>query len=418
MLGILRNKKSVFIITNGCDRRSLDAARLEDFFKANNCAIARTAQAADYIIFVTCSFRRGKEKQSLKKISEFSRYKGKLIVAGCLADIAPNRLRQVFNGEIIETRNLEKIDEIFNEFKVKFRSIPDAHSFYMTKWRRFIEYFEFNKPFLMKNLLYMFRMTYVSRMLNKMPRVRINIKKCKETGITKSAYLRVSCGCIERCAYCPIFRAVGELKSKKMDELLREYSGLLKQGYRDFTLVADNLGAYGLDCGSTFEELLESLSQADKNFSANWSLDQLHPRWVIKYKDVLLKYIAEGKITSINCPIQSGSNRILGLMQRHHGIEEITEIFKEFRKLQPGLFLSTHIIFGFPSESEEDFLATINAIKTIRFNDVELFAYYDGYDTIASKMSDKIPVETTTVRLERAINFLQRERILWTCDDI
>ena len=88
----------------------------------------------------------------------------------------------------------------------------------------------------------------------------------------------------------------------------------------------------------------------------SWHLEQLHPKWVIKYRDVLSRYVAEGKIRFIRCAIQSGSNRILRLMNRHHSIEEITEIFEKFRRLQPRLYLSTQLMVGFPSETEEDFL--------------------------------------------------------------
>lgn len=262
------------------------------------------------------------------------------------------------------------------------------------------------------------RMAHVSKKLNKIPEVRKNIKKPKNKETAKLAYLRVSYGCIDQCAYCNISRAVGKLKSKSIDECRHEYSVLLKQGYRNFSLLADNLGAYGLDCASTFEELLLSLSEVDKEFSVSWRLEQLHPKWVIRYKDILSRYIAEGKIRFLLCPIQSGSNRILGLMNRNHSVEEITEIFEEFKKLQPRLYLFTHFIIGFPSETEEDLLASINIAKTIRFNEVQLFPYSDGYDSISSRMSDKIPEEKIHERLKKSVDFFRKEGIFCMCHDV
>jgi tRNA-2-methylthio-N6-dimethylallyladenosine synthase len=228
---------------------------------------------------------------------------------------------------------------------------------------------------------------------------------------TRKALLRVSHGCMDRCAYCTISRAIGRLKSKKIDECVREYSLLLKQGYRNFDLIADNLGEYGLDFGSTFPELLQGLSEADRGLSVKWVLYTLHPNWAIKYNDFLSKYIADGKIMHIICPIQSGSNRILELMNRHYSIEEITGVLKKFRKLQPKLFLDTHLIFGFPSETEKDFLASLNAVKTMHFDVAVLFSYYDGYDSIASGMSNKIQEEMIRSRVRQALDFLQREGI-------
>jgi len=415
-MGVLKNKKKIFITTNGCPSRSLDSARLENYFRANNCIIVKSAKPADYIIFVTCSFRKLKEERCLKQINEFLKYRGKLIVAGCLPDIAPNRLKEIFNGEIIETRNLEKIDELFDDFEVKFRSIPiehfDSRGESGSLFQRFISNFGFNKKFFKMCL------AFISSKLNKITQIRINIKKPKEAKKSKTAYFRVSSGCVEEhCTYCAVSRATGKLKSKKIHECSSEYSMLLKQGHVDFTLFGDNLGAYGLDCGSNFAELMQSLSEVDRAFSVAWHLDSLHPRWIIKYDDVLSGYIAEGKIKSINCPIQSGSNRILKLMNRHHGIEEITEVLKKFMELQPKLNISTHLIVGFPSETEEDFLATINNIKTIYFNEVTIYPYYDGYDTVASKISDKIPEENIKMRLKKAVDLLQREGINTCCEE-
>ncbi len=274
----------------------------------------------------------------MKKINEFLKCKGELIIAGCLPDIAPNRLKEVFNGKIIETRNLGQIDALFDDFKVKFKSIPDAHLLYRPRIslpERFILQFGFNKEFFKKCL------RYAVHKLNRCIHLGYLLKNIRQTKRRAFIYLRISYGCIERCAYCTIFRSVGKLKSKTINECVREYGELLKQGYRSFVLLADNLGAYGLDCGSTFAELVQSLPEVDKGLPVKWDIQELHPRWIIKYKDVLSKYVAEGKIISMLCAIQSGSNRILELMNRRHTIEEAAEILDKFKKSQPKLYLWT-----------------------------------------------------------------------------
>lgn len=405
MAGILRNKKRVFITTNGCNRRSLDSARLENFFKLNDCVIVKTEETADYIVFVTCSFEKSKEEECLREINKFLKCKGELIIVGCLPDISPNSLKEVFNGKVIETRNLGQIDALFDDFKVGFNSVADAHFQYKARvplLQRLVLKFALIKEFFKKCLIY-------KAMLRKALTPRFISRYIKPKA--RKALLRVSYGCMERCAYCTISRAIGRLKSKRIDECVREYSVLLKQGYRDFDLIADNLGAYGLDSGSTFPELLQSLSEADKGLSVRWVLYTLDPRWAIKYNDFLSKYIAEGKIVHIICPIQSGSNRILELMNRHYSIEEIGQVLNTFRKLQPKLFLDTHLIFGFPSETEKDFLASLSAVKTMRFDVAVLFPYYDGYDSISSGMSNKIREEMIRSRVRQASDFLQSEGI-------
>lgn len=120
--------KLVHIFHNfACARRDLDCTRLANFFTANGFRLTNNPKKADYIIFVTCSFMKIKEEECFKEIKRLQGYRGRLIVVGCLPDISPKRFHNSFHGEYIETRNLEKIDEIFKHFKIKFRDIPDTN---------------------------------------------------------------------------------------------------------------------------------------------------------------------------------------------------------------------------------------------------------------------------------------------------
>jgi len=115
----------------------------------------------------------------------------------------------------------------------------------------------------------------------------------------------------------------------------------------------------------------------------------------------------ERRICEILCPIQSGSDRLLELMGRHHGMEELKNILLGFKRVHPHLRLTTHAIIGFPSETEEDLLATLKAIKEIRFDHTVLFPYYDGQDTIASELGGKIAETAIRRRLEAAAKDLR-----------
>ncbi len=332
---------------------------------------------------------------------------GRLIVAGCLPGIAPDKLEQVFPGKSMEIINLEKIDELFSDFEVKFKDIPDAnlqHGFVKAAGIAFLRTFTLN---------FRFNRVFLKKCSN---RLAESFGEALPVKSAKTAFLRISRGCAERCSYCNIFRAIGQLRSKEAEECQREYSKLLERGYRRFRLLADNLGAYGLDCGKTFADLLHKLSEVDKGYRVNWYLSELHPRWVIAYKDALSQYVSEGKITDIFCPVQSGSNRILRLMNRHHGIEEITGILKRFRELQPGLRLQTNFIIGFPSETEEDVAASISAAESVRFDQVILHAYYDAYNSVSSGMEGKISQEKIIERISRADDLLQKAGVVCFCD--
>lgn len=361
--------KKIYIICNGCSRRALDTSRLIKYFELNNYSIVENAEDADQVIFVSCAFNKRKEEQSFEIIDSL---KGeKLIVVGCLPAIAPARFGGIFKGRFIITKNLNDIDQLFSDFKIKFSSIPDAN---------------FLPP----------SHTISVSPLDKNPSL---------------AYLRISHGCLGNCAYCIFPRSIGRLRSKPIDICLTEYKGLLEKSWKKFLITADDTGSYGLDINSSLSDLLDRLAGIDENSKVSWCIEELHPNWVIKYRADLLKRIKEKKLTGLGCAIQSGSDRIINSMNRGGTSEEIIKIFLEFRRANPKLQLYAHIIVGFPSETDADLHATLNLIKKIRFNKVLIFAYSDMEGTISSKMEDKVEHHIIIERIKIVVDFLTRENI-------
>ena len=119
----------------------------------------------------------------------------------------------------------------------------------------------------------------------------------------------------------------------------------------------------------------------------------------------------------MTCPIQSGSNRILRLMDRSYNTEDLTKTLLELRRVNPGLFIRTHVIVGFPSETKADLLDTLNLIKRIRFNEVTLYSFSDGDDTVASKTGKQIDETEKLERQRSAIKFFEKEGIGYSCDE-
>jgi tRNA-2-methylthio-N6-dimethylallyladenosine synthase len=209
---------------------------------------------------------------------------------------------------------------------------------------------------------------------------------------------------------------VGRLRSKPVEVCVGEYRRLLADGCRRFTILADNVGAYGLDIGTTFSELIDALSAASGETEVQWFISQLHPRWLLTHRPAMLKVAREGRLRELLCAIQSGSDRILALMNRHHRIEETVEALSELRAIRPDLRLDTEVIIGFPGESEDDFGATLEAVRRIRFDHVALFPYYDGQGTAASRMDGKVGADTIGRRLARAMAVLSEAGITFRCD--
>jgi len=391
-------KKQVFVTTNGCPRRALDAQRIIKYFRLNDYSITKNPKKADYIIFVTCSFFKDKEEECFRYINEFKKYKGELIIAGCLPLISPVKLKQNFKGKSIPTKDLQDIDQFFKKFKTKFLDISDSNfptdiitpsSFYAKfegmkqKSKRFFK--------LLGNPLLFFR------------RVLFLFKKMS---VKKTAHLRISNGCIGNCAYCGIRNAIGKLQSKPLNKCLEEYKQLLEKGYRNFIILADNVGAYGLDINSSFSELLKNLSDIDKNLKVRWTIQELHPMWLLKYQSEISNFVKEKKIESILCPIQSGSERVLKLMNRPCDTKKLLKCFLKLKKLNSNLILDTHILVGFPSETHNDFLMTLNMAKKIGFDNVCIYPYYDSYKTLSYFMDNKLEEKTIKERIKIAREFL------------
>ncbi|MDD5432277.1 MAG: radical SAM protein [Candidatus Omnitrophica bacterium] len=405
-------KNNIYIISNACEKRGLDSTRIENYFRFNKCNIVKDCKIADYIIFVTCSFKELKKDECFKIIDDLSRYRAELLVFGCLPDIALEEFKDKFKGRFIGTKDLGLIDNLFPTFKTKFNEIPDQnllinrHKLIYKK-----QFFRLPKIFLSHFRLSLNFLRKIKHFL-----IKETASFCEQF-LRNKAYLRISNGCIENCAYCCIRRAVGQLRSKSLEVCRNEYVSLLKAGYREFIIIADNLGAYGFDIKSSLPDLLSYLDFVSKGVKVRWRLSDLDPKWLIRYKIELFAFIKARKINLIICPVQSGSSRILKLMNRYFDVEKVIETLIESKEINPSLRLETQIIVGFPSESEEDFDQTINLIKKVRFDEVLIFPYFDGCKTLSSSMDNKVSQDIIDKRIRKLISILERENIFWLYDE-
>jgi len=379
-----------------CIRRTLDTSRLVRYFKTNGCVVVNRPQDASHIIITTCSFIKNKEEECMWFINKFRKFNAQMIVIGCLPAIAPHRLQDLSGVKAISTKELDTIDNLFPEFLIKFADIPEGElkdSLPHVPWTK-RSYLRFE---IVKNSL--------------LDKCSGNKRSNAGRMFVSTAFLRVGSGCTQRCSYCNIFTAVGALKSRSLDELLKCYEIMLKKGHRRIIFIGDNVGAYGIDIGSSFEELLSRLSSIDKSTDVRWEIQDLNPVWAVRFREEIVKRIAEKKIVKITCPVQSGSPRILKLMNRYDKIEDVENTLSDFKKACSDLYLKTHYIVGFPSESDEDFMASLGFIKRVGFDEARFYPYYDGYGTLSSKMPDKIHESTVLKRMRKGARALAGSKI-------
>lgn len=393
--------KRVFIFTNGCTRRKLDVERLKKYFILNDYEIVEKVKNADIIIFVSCGFIKHREEESLKIIKHLKNYKKELIIAGCLPEITKDRLNKIFSGKIISTKNLESIDRFFENFQWKFSDVSDANtiSFSISGLSLILKTKPFPKIFS-RNCF-----NLIKESISEIIRSKFTLRN------SSLCFLRISQGCLGNCSYCSIRKAIGILKSKPLKNCLEEYKQLLKKGYKNFVILGDDVGAYGLDINTSFPKLLKALSETDQDFSVKWLIKEMNPRWIVKYYAELLNFVKKGKISYMLCGIQSGSDRILKLMNRDPITETTKKILKRFKEINPFLKLSAQIIIGFPSESEDDFFKTLDLIKEVRFDEVFIYPYSEQKRTLAIQLKNKIPVKIKQRRIEQMLKFLKKEGV-------
>ena len=390
----MKNKNSnpkIFITTNGCIRRAFDLTRLKKYFELNNCTLVKSPKKANYLILITCSVKQNKEQESLRLIKKYKKYSGELIVAGCLPDIAPAKFKAQFAGRYFTSKNLAAVDSLFPDFKIKLADVPRDPMFATSS--PFKDPFKIRLAKKIKNLI-------------------------QPTPPPSHAYLTIGVGCTGNCSYCSVHKSFEPFQSKPLKECCAEYQKLIDSGYRSFTIMSPDTGSYGIDMHSSLPELLDKFAEMNKGLDIKWYVIDLKPCWILKYKDEFIKHLQADRIHHLLVPIQSASPRLLRLMHRYDKIDNIAETLKEFKKIKPDLELRTHMMIGFPSETEQDFSTTLDFVASIPFNHADLLKYYDASGTKSSQMTDKVPDKVAIQRIRQAVKFLKAHDINYDCDDI
>lgn len=217
------------------------------------------------------------------------------------------------------------------------------------------------------------------------------------------AYVTIAHGCDNFCTYCIVPYVRGRFISRGPDEIFSEIDMLLKDGVKEITLLGQNVNSYGKDIGLSFSWLLKRVSgfRDLRRIRFVTSLPQDFTQDII---DVMAS--EPNVCPSLNLPVQSGSTRILKLMNRKYTREEYLDKVRLIRERVPGLGLTTDLIVGFPGETEQDFNDSLSLLDTVRFDLVHSAAYSEREGTPAAVMEGALPVELRLERLTR-LNELQ-----------
>jgi MiaB/RimO family radical SAM methylthiotransferase len=215
---------------------------------------------------------------------------------------------------------------------------------------------------------------------------RFNLVQDKDPSVF---YIKISSGCRSNCAYCGIQKSRGLTKSKPVEKVGEELQQGLQKGFKNFSLMGTDLGSYGLDFGGNLVDLLKALTSQEGAFRI--SLRNVNPYHLKNMLDGFISVLESNKIRYVEVAAESGSNRILQLMNRNYTIEEYKMLISAIRKACPQLIIRTQLIAGFPTETEQEFQESMRLLDDVVFDYVEVYEFSTRPGTIAEKIEPKVP---------------------------
>lgn len=374
-----RIEKTFLIETYGCQMNEEDSEKLSGMLKAIDYIETDKKDNADIVILNTCCVRENAENKVLGNLGELKKLKKKnpnavIAICGCMM------------------QQKEMADKILSKYPF-VDIIFGTHNSY-----KFPEY------------------------LNRVIQEKIQIKEIqnKEEGIVEGipidrksdikAFVTIMYGCNNFCTYCIVPYVRGRERSRKPEEIEKEILDLVSKGYKEITLLGQNVNSYGkgLDEKINFAELLRRINKIDGLERIRFMTS--HPKDI---SDSLIKAIKEcDKVCEqIHLPVQSGSNKILKDMNRHYTREQYLEIIKKIRNEIPGVSITTDIIVGFPGESEEDFNDTLELVKEVKYDSAFTFIYSRRNYTPADKMTNQIDDSIKHKRFNKLLEVVNNNAI-------
>lgn len=345
----------VIAVSGGCPSNLLEAAAWREHFRARGYGPADSAENADVIVVNTCAVRLDKEDKSARIIQDFQDRFGadkRILVTGCLEGINPDRLREVFQGETIHP------PEGYLEFQA------GQHQFHETDFGRL--------DFKHKVLMFMRRWYFQAEQLAGRQFQPLH-NLVQSVMVSEKFYLlTVAVGCLGHCTYCGIRNAKGPVQSRPLDQILDEFDRAIANGYKHVWLIADDLGCWGQDLGSSLPKLLAALVARPGDFRL--VINYLGPQFLMRFPEELAEVFQDPRIILVNIPIQSGSPAVLKRMGRDETIDGVLAWIDVVKRRNPSLVVKTNVMVGFPGETWRDLSRTwralmwFDAVVALRFS--------------------------------------------------
>ncbi len=362
-------KKKATIITYGCAMNVNESAKIKNILQNMGYDMTDDLAESDAVFLNTCTVREGAATQIYGKLGELKPIKEKrgtiIGVTGCFAQEQGEELAKKFKqiDIVMGNQNIGKIPQAME----KLESGDFKHVVFVGD--------EDELP----------------------PRIDADFDS------KKTASIPITYGCNNFCTYCIVPYVRGRERSVPMDQILDEVKRFVEKGYREVILLGQNVNSYGNDSEDkemTFARLLEEICKIEGDFLVRFVSP--HPR---DFTDDVIDVIAANEKVArcLHLPLQSGSSRVLKAMNRGYTKEEYLALAAKIKERVPGAALTADIIVGFPGETEEDFLDTLDVVRTSKFDNAFMFMYSPRKGTKAATMDCQLDQEVKKERLQRLI---------------
>ena len=360
---------TAYVETYGCQQNEADSEQLRGMLEAAGYGLTDSAEGADAVIFNTCAIREHAEQRVFGNVGALVHTKRrhprqKIFLCGCMMG-QPAVVERVKNSypyvdAVFSTHHLWEFPSILLRVltgKKRVFSVEDS----------------------------------AGSIAEGIPVVRTN---------TLKAWVSIMYGCNNFCSYCIVPYVRGRERSRRPQDVLDECRALIAQGYKEITLLGQNVNSYGrdLDCGMDFADLLAAVAELDGEFRLRFMTS--HPKDASrKLFDTIAKYDKICK--QFHLPFQSGNDRVLHAMNRRYTAAQYLELVDYGRSLMPELVLTSDVIVGFPGETEAEFEDTLKLIERVRYDALFTFIFSPRAGTPAASMDDPTPRAEKNQRFDR-----------------
>ena len=363
--------KKVFVLTFGCQQNEADSEKLAGMSIDMGYTVTKDPQEADLILVNTCAIREHAEKKALSIIGQYKHIKAKrpetmIAVCGCMV-VQDHRAEEIkfrypYVDFIFGTSSLHRFPKLLFDKTTRGKRLycPQESEFCVAEGLRI------------------------------------------ERESNYRAWVSIMYGCNNFCSYCIVPYVRGRERSREMKEIVAEVRDLAARGYKDITLLGQNVNSYAKDSefDYDFADLMAELSKIEGDFLLRFMTS--HPKDASKK---LIDTMAQNpKIARhFHLPMQSGSDEILSKMNRRYDTAKYLETVDCLRETIPDITITTDIIVGFPGETEEDFEGTLNMLRRVKFDMIYSFIYSPRKGTPAAEMECQVPDSVKSERFNRLL---------------